>query len=140
MDKEQVKEMVMIIRLREFVARKSLDREEDMGENEKMILAKLFANREYIAFTVRLNRELERDDEVELYKALLKGFDLQLRFYLSHLFKGREERIDNCVKRINFTMDETVDIFVDFTKKYEDDEYSDKVKEYFFEKYGEMPY
>jgi hypothetical protein len=137
MNKEEVGQMLMIIRLKEFVARKSLDNEGHIGENEKMILSKLFANREYIEYMVRLNRELNRDEEEELYKSLLTGSDIQLRIYFSYLFKEQEENPVNCIKRMKFNMDEAFDVLVNFAGKFSDDEYSEKVKEHFFEKYGE---
>lgn len=39
MNKADVRIMLTVIRLKEFVARKILDKEENIGENEKMILS-----------------------------------------------------------------------------------------------------
>jgi hypothetical protein len=137
MNIEDVKQMLMVIRLKEFVARKSLKKEENIGENEKMILSKIFANREYIADMVRLNIELKKKEEEELYKTLLEGFDIQLRIYFSYLFKEEKERCDNCIKRIKFNMDDALDFIVNLEGKCEGEEYNKKVINYLIERYGD---
>jgi small nuclear ribonucleoprotein (snRNP)-like protein len=136
MNKEDVRQMLTVIRLKEFVARKVLDKEGNMGENEKMILSKLFANREYVADMVRISIELGNDEE-EVYRALLEGFDIQLNIYFLFLFKEERDRCDNCIKRLKFNMDEAIDFTTKLSGQCNDEEFINKMADYFLERYGE---
>jgi CRISPR/Cas system CSM-associated protein Csm4 (group 5 of RAMP superfamily) len=137
MNKEEVDQMSAVIRLKEFAARKTLNKEENIGENEKMILSKLFVTREYIADMVRLNKELNNREDEELYRILLEGFDIQLRIYFSYLFKEEAERCDNCIKRLKFNTDEVFDLIAGLAGESDYEEYYEKIENYFTERYGD---
>jgi uncharacterized Fe-S cluster-containing radical SAM superfamily protein len=136
MNKEEVEKILSVIKIKEFVARKTLDKEDHLKEYEKMVLSKLFANREHVALMVSINRDLYNEEEL-IYMSLLEGFDVQLGFCLSHLFKEKKESIDNCIKRMKFNMDEIIDVLASYSEKYDMEEYSEKAGKYLSEKYGE---
>ena len=111
--KNDLKEILNLLRIREFVVSCSLDYDNNLSYNDKLMLSKFFLNREFMADQVRISRHFQNNDDDTLYLNLLEIEDMKLLFLLNALFKEDKSSLENCYKKMKMHYDD----FEDFLAK-----------------------
>ena len=111
--KNDLKEILNLLRIREFVVSCSLDYDNNLSYNDKLTLSKFFVSREFITDQVRISRHFQNKDDETLYLELLEIEDMKLLFLLNTLFKEDKSNLENCYKKMKMHYDD----FEDFMAK-----------------------
>jgi hypothetical protein len=111
--KNDQKELLNLLRIREFVVCCSLDYDNNLSLNDKLVLSKCFVSREFIAQQVRVSRHFKNDDDENFYIKLLDIEDIRLLSLLTVFFNETKEDMENCYKK----MDMHYEDFEDFMAK-----------------------
>jgi len=135
--KNDQKEILNLLRIREFVVCCSLDYDNDLSFNDKLILSKYLVGREFIADQIRISRHFQNKDDENLYHLLLEGEDSKLVFLLNILFKGDQNSLDNCVKKMKMHYSEFEDYMATELKHSRGEKLNKMIFLYLNEKYGD---
>jgi len=111
--KNDLKEILNLLRIREFVVSCSLDYDNNLSYSDKLTLSKFFVNREFTADQVRISRHFQNKDDETLYLNLLEIEDMKLLYLLNALFKEDNSSLENCFKKMKMHYDD----FEDFMAK-----------------------
>jgi len=135
--KNDLKEILNLLRIREFVVSCSLDYDNNLSYNDKLMLSKSFVDREFMVDQVRISRHFKNKDDETLYKNLLEIEDMKLLLLLNALFKEDESSLKNCYKKMKMHYDD----FEDFIAKELEHSRGEKLNNMIFlfinEKYGD---
>jgi len=135
--KNDQKEILNLLRIREFVVCCSLDYDNNLSFNDKLILSKCFVSREYMATQVRISRHFKNEDDENIYTKLLDLEDIKLLSLLTILFEEKQKDMENCYKKMNMHFSE----FDDFVAKELEHSRGEKLNNmiflYFKERYND---
>lgn len=134
--KNDQKEILNLLRIREFVVCCSLDYDNHLSYNDKLLLSKYFVSRELLADQIRISRHFENNDE-NLYQILLEAENDRLRFLLYAYFKDDQENLENCYKKMNMHYEDFGDFMTKSLKHARGEKLNNLIFSFIYRKYGD---
>ena len=134
--KNDLKEILNLLRIREFIVSCSLDYDNNLSYSDKLLLSKYFVSREYTADQVRISRRFQNENDESIYMLLLECEDIKLHLLLNILFED-EKNLDNCIKKMKMHYDDFDDFMAKELKYSRGEKLNNMVFLFLNEKYGD---
>ena len=135
--KSDLKEILNLLRIREFVVSCSLDYDNNLSYNDKLTLSKFFVSREFMSDQVKISRHFQNKDDEKLYLELLEMEDMKLLFLLNALFKEDESSLENCYKKMKMHYNDFEDFMAKELKYKRGEALNNMILLFLKEKYGD---
>ena len=135
--KNDLKEILNLIRIREFVVCCSLDHDNHLSYNDKLVLSKCFVSREHIAVQIRISRHFQNKNDENLYQALLEVENDRLALLLNIYFTEDQKNLENCFKKMKIHYEDFEDFMAKSLKQARGEELNNLIFSFINNKYGD---
>jgi len=135
--KNDLKEILNLLRIREFVVSCSLDYENTLSLNDKLVLSKYFVSREFTVSQVGISRYFQNEDDEKFYLNLLELEDLKISLLLNVLFKDDQCGLENCIKKMKMHYNDFEDFMAKALEHHRGSELNSLVFGFINDRYGD---